>query len=179
MFDIGWSELLVIAIVAIIVVGPKDLPRMLRTLGQTLGRLRRMAGEFQGQFNEALREAELDDVRKEIESVRKIDPMRQMRDQITSVKRDVEKKPGGKTAKKPAGKAAKDEKAAPKGGAPGAESEKAPTAAKGGGRSAPAASGKISPARAAASSSEAGVPDGQSETAEPGEPPAGTGGAPT
>ena len=62
MFDIGWSELLVIAVVAIVVIGPKDLPRAMRAVGQWTGKMKRMAREFQSQFNEAMREAELDDV---------------------------------------------------------------------------------------------------------------------
>jgi sec-independent protein translocase protein TatB len=70
MFDIGWSELLVVAIVAIVVVGPKDLPDMLRNLGRGLRAMRRMAGDFQGQFNEALREAELDGVRDDFNKLR-------------------------------------------------------------------------------------------------------------
>lgn len=65
MFDIGWSELLVIGIVALVVIGPKELPGVLRTVGQMVGKLRRMAGEFQGQFQEALREAELDGLKKD------------------------------------------------------------------------------------------------------------------
>jgi sec-independent protein translocase protein TatB len=69
MFEIGWSELLVIAIVAIVVIGPKDLPRAMRVVGQWTGRMKRMAREFQGQFNEALREAELADVRKDVETI--------------------------------------------------------------------------------------------------------------
>lgn len=63
MLDIGWSELLVVGIIALVVIGPKELPRVLRTLGQTVSKLRRMAGDFQGQFNEALREAELSDLK--------------------------------------------------------------------------------------------------------------------
>jgi sec-independent protein translocase protein TatB len=70
MFDIGWSELLVIAVVAIIVVGPKDLPRMMRTFGSYAGKLRRMAADFQRQFDEAMREAEIEEVRKAMHSVR-------------------------------------------------------------------------------------------------------------
>ncbi len=70
MFDIGWSELLVIAVVAIVVVGPKDLPDMLRNLGRGMKAMRRMAADFQGQFNEALREAELDDVKNEFTKLR-------------------------------------------------------------------------------------------------------------
>jgi sec-independent protein translocase protein TatB len=64
MFDIGWSELLVIAVVAIIVVGPKELPRLMRTFGHYVGKLRRMAADFQGQFEEAVRDSEIDEVRK-------------------------------------------------------------------------------------------------------------------
>jgi sec-independent protein translocase protein TatB len=75
MFDIGWSELLVIAVVAIIVVGPKDLPRMMRTFGSYAGKLRRMAAEFQRQFDDAMRESELDEVRKAIHSVRDAPPL--------------------------------------------------------------------------------------------------------
>ncbi len=70
MFDIGWSELLVIAVVAIVVVGPKDLPKLLRSFGFYAGKLRRAAAEFRRQFDEAMREAELDEVKKAIESVR-------------------------------------------------------------------------------------------------------------
>ena len=74
MFEIGWSELLVIAVVAIIVVGPKDLPRMMRTFGHYLGKLRRMAGDFQRQFEEAVRESELEEVRQAMQSVRDATP---------------------------------------------------------------------------------------------------------
>jgi len=64
MFDIGWSELLVIAVVAIIVVGPKELPRLMRTFGHYLGKVRHMAADFQRQFEEAVRDSEIDEVRK-------------------------------------------------------------------------------------------------------------------
>lgn len=70
MFDIGWSELLLTGIVALIVIGPKELPSVLRGIGASVGKLRRMAGEFQSQFNEALREAELDGLKKDIASIR-------------------------------------------------------------------------------------------------------------
>lgn len=79
MFDIGWTELLVVAVVMILVVGPKDLPRMLRTFGQTIGKVRRMAGEFQSTFNEALREAEqqadIADMKKQVEKAANFDPL--------------------------------------------------------------------------------------------------------
>jgi sec-independent protein translocase protein TatB len=72
MFDIGWSELFVIAAVAIVVVGPKDLPRMLRTFGNYAGKARKVANDFKRQFDEALREAELEDVRKSVEDMGKL-----------------------------------------------------------------------------------------------------------
>lgn len=99
MFDIGWSELVVIGVVALIVIGPKELPGVLRTVGRTITKLRRMAGEFQGQFQDALREAELSEIRKEIgdvaggaaDSVKKnfpgmdvLDPLRSIREEIRS-----------------------------------------------------------------------------------------------
>lgn len=69
MFDIAWSEMVLIGAVALVVIGPKDLPKVLRTVGQTVGKVRRMAAEFQGQFNEAMREAELADLKKQVEDV--------------------------------------------------------------------------------------------------------------
>jgi sec-independent protein translocase protein TatB len=74
MFDIGWSELLVIGVVAIIVVGPKELPRLMRTFGHYAGKLRRAASEFQRQFEEAVRESEIDEVRKAMQDFREQAP---------------------------------------------------------------------------------------------------------
>ncbi|MXN64566.1 twin-arginine translocase subunit TatB [Stappia sp. GBMRC 2046] len=102
MFDIGWTELLVVAMVAVIVVGPKDLPRMLRTFGQTVGKLRRMAGEFQSTFNEALREAEqqadIADMKKQVEKAGNFDP-------LSDLKKSIE---AGPEKSKPAGKPKQD-----------------------------------------------------------------------
>jgi sec-independent protein translocase protein TatB len=70
MFDITSSKLLIRAIIALIVVGPKDLPVLLRTVGKYLGVIRRHANEFRAQFDEALREAELDQLKKDFDSVR-------------------------------------------------------------------------------------------------------------
>ncbi|WP_165644918.1 Sec-independent protein translocase protein TatB, partial [Oharaeibacter diazotrophicus] len=87
MLEIGWSEILVIAVVAIVVFPSKDLPKLLRTVGQTVGRVRRMAGDFQSQFNAALREAErevdLEETRKQIQSVKDANP-------LTDVKRALD-----------------------------------------------------------------------------------------
>jgi len=82
MLDIGWSEMLVIAVVLIVVVGPKDLPPMLRAFGKMTTKLRRTAGEFRAQFDEALREAELEDVSKTISSVRNFNPGSVVREAI-------------------------------------------------------------------------------------------------
>jgi len=70
MLDIGWSELLVVAIVAIVVVGPKDLPKLMRTFGFYAGKVRRMAADFQRQFNDAIAESEADEVRKNLEAIK-------------------------------------------------------------------------------------------------------------
>lgn len=69
--EIGASELLVIAIVALIVVGPKDLPVMLRKFGQFMAKLRGMASEFRASFDEMARQSELDELRKEVEAMRR------------------------------------------------------------------------------------------------------------
>lgn len=87
MLDLSWGEILLIGAVALIVIGPKDLPRTLRAVGQTVGKVRRMAGEFQGHFNQAMREAELDEVRKEVEGMNRMantafNPAKAVRDEL-------------------------------------------------------------------------------------------------
>jgi sec-independent protein translocase protein TatB len=67
MLDFSWTELLLIAVVALIFIGPKELPGVLRTIGQYTGKVRRMASEFQDQFREAMREAEMADLKKDID----------------------------------------------------------------------------------------------------------------
>ncbi len=69
MFDIAWSELALIGAVALIVIGPKDLPRVMRSLGQWTRRARAMAAEFQRNLDDMMREAELDEIRREVEKV--------------------------------------------------------------------------------------------------------------
>jgi sec-independent protein translocase protein TatB len=89
MFDFDIGKLMVFGIVALAVIPPKDLPRVLRTVGKYVGQMRRMASEFQGQFMDAIKEADLDSVKKEIESVgaaakidSSFDPAIAMRDEI-------------------------------------------------------------------------------------------------
>lgn len=94
MFDIDSGKLLIIGVVALVVIGPKELPGVLRQVGQAVGKLRRMAGEFQGQFMEAMRESELEELRKNVEKVAdpigNIDPLGDVRGQLDTVRSDVE-----------------------------------------------------------------------------------------
>lgn len=90
MFDMSWGEVMLIGGVALIVIGPKDLPKALRTVGQVTRKMRRMAGEFQSQFNEAVREAELDEVRNQVDGIKRqattmgpiFNPVQTIRDEI-------------------------------------------------------------------------------------------------
>jgi sec-independent protein translocase protein TatB len=84
MFDIGWSELLLVAVLAIIFVGPKDLPRLMRTLGQYTAKMRSMAREFQNSFEDLARETELDELRKQVADLREV-AMRPLADMQRSV----------------------------------------------------------------------------------------------
>src|SRR5262249_40349255 len=67
MFDLSWGKLVIIGVVALLVIGPKELPAVLRQLGQAMAKIRRMAAEFQGQFQEAMREAEMADLKKQFD----------------------------------------------------------------------------------------------------------------
>ena len=90
MLDMSWGEMMVIGAIALIVIGPKDLPKTLRTLGNMTGKVRRMAAEFQGQVREAMREAELDDVKRQIQGMNQsvtslnqpLNPAETMRDEL-------------------------------------------------------------------------------------------------
>ena len=90
MFDFDIGKLMVVAIVALAVIPPKDLPRVMRTVGQVVGKMRRMAAEFQGQFMDAMREVDLENVRKELETLNEkakvdasFDPAAMIRDEVT------------------------------------------------------------------------------------------------
>lgn len=87
MFDIGWTEMLVIAVVLIVVVGPKDLPKMLRTFGKTTTKLRSMAGDFRKQFDDAMKEAELDEVKKGFDTVRGLNPMSDIKKHLSPMEK--------------------------------------------------------------------------------------------
>ena len=89
MFDIGWSELVVIAVVALIAIGPKELPGVLRMVGQWMGKARKMAAEFQGQFQEAMREAEMADLKKTFDEVKETASGFASNNVMTSLQKDV------------------------------------------------------------------------------------------
>ena len=88
-FGLGYTEIFLVAVVAIIVIGPKDLPRVLRALGKTVAKMRGMAREFQGQLDGAMKEAGLEDVKKEFNNLKNsaniIDPVK--KDVVSDVKK--------------------------------------------------------------------------------------------
>lgn len=102
MFDFDAGKLLIIGVIALIVIGPKELPRVLRQVGQMVGRMRRMASEFQGQFMDAMKEADLQSIRDEVEKLSKeplldvdFDPARDIRNELT---RTLETTPAAPTS---------------------------------------------------------------------------------
>jgi sec-independent protein translocase protein TatB len=105
MFDISWSEFLLIGVVALIVIGPKELPAVMRTIGQWTRKVRGMASEFQNQFQEAIREAEMADLKKEVDDlaqdVKNFDPFKEVRADMESMGEDV-KRSLGSTSEPPA-----------------------------------------------------------------------------
>jgi sec-independent protein translocase protein TatB len=95
MFDISWSEFLLIGVVALIVIGPKELPGVLRTLGQYTRKVRSMAADFQNQFQEAMREAEMGDLKKQVDDlaqdVKNFDPLKDVRSDLEATSKDIER----------------------------------------------------------------------------------------
>ena len=89
MFDfVSWSEILVVGIVALIVVGPKELPTLLRTIGKYMGVIKRQASEFRAQFDEAMRESEFEQLKKDVESI-KTDAENTLRDTERAVQSEM------------------------------------------------------------------------------------------
>jgi sec-independent protein translocase protein TatB len=110
MFDLGWGKIIIIAVIALVVIGPKELPALLRTVGQWMGKIRRMAAEFQGQFQEAMREAEMADLKKSIDSI--TEATRGIGDPLGTVTRNIESAFEDKPATTPATTPAAGEPAA-------------------------------------------------------------------
>ncbi len=94
MFDISWTEFLLIGVVALIVIGPKELPAVLRTLGQWTRKVRSMAAEFQSQFQEAMREAKMADLKRDIDDIahgiKRFDPLKDIRADVEAAGKDIQ-----------------------------------------------------------------------------------------
>ena len=94
MFDISWTEFLLIGIVALIVIGPKELPGVMRTMGQWTRKLRSMASDFQHQFQEAMREAEMTDLKNQVDNmahdIKNYDPLQGVRTDVEAIGKDIE-----------------------------------------------------------------------------------------
>jgi sec-independent protein translocase protein TatB len=94
MFDISWTEFLLIGIVALIVIGPKELPALMRSLGQWTRKIRSMAADFQNQFHEAMREAEMADLKKQVDDmasdIKHYDPLKDVRADVEAMGKDLD-----------------------------------------------------------------------------------------
>src|ERR1700694_3179408 len=97
MFDFSWSEILLIGVVALIFIGPKELPGVLRPLGQWMSKVRRLAVDFQNQFHDAMREAELADLKKEVDEMAaqaanysNFDPLADVRKDLENTQQEIE-----------------------------------------------------------------------------------------
>lgn len=112
MFNFGWGEIVLIGIVALIAIGPKELPTVLRSVGQMMAKVRRMAAEFQGQFQEAMREAEMADVKKSFDEIREAASSFTAGGLMTSLEKSAAKSLDVDVADKPAATAV-EPKAAP------------------------------------------------------------------
>jgi sec-independent protein translocase protein TatB len=82
MFDLGWSEMAIIMLVALVVIGPKDLPRVARTIGQWTGKARALARDFQRSLDDMAREAELDEIKKSIDKAGRFDMKKTVKDMV-------------------------------------------------------------------------------------------------
>lgn len=102
MFEFGAFKLLVIALVALLVVGPKDLPRLLRQAGEMVAKLRRMAGEFQQQFSDALRESELEQIKKDVAQMAESAKVDMNYDMVGETNREIQEAIEGKPGQPPA-----------------------------------------------------------------------------
>ena len=86
---IGFSEILLLGLAALIFIGPKDLPMLMRKLGQMVGKGRRMAAEFQAAFDDIARQSELDELKKEIEELKRSNLMKQAQEDLAAVEADI------------------------------------------------------------------------------------------
>ena len=153
MFDIGWQELFIVAVLALLVIGPKDLPRALRTMGKWVRKARALARDFQGGLDDVMREAELDDVKDQLVSASGLDIGKEIENTIDptgDISRDMDMS-DIETDLGTAARAGFDGTAATEAEPEQAASGKAPSgkAASGKAASGKAASGKAAPRKAA------------------------------
>ncbi|WP_051881297.1 Sec-independent protein translocase protein TatB [Parvularcula oceani] len=100
--QLGFGELLLLAVLALVVVGPKDLPRLMHGLGRAVGQLRKLADEFRASFDQMAREAEMEELRAEIDALKKSNPVNEVkgafdeaRDDVMRALPDEDKRPNG------------------------------------------------------------------------------------
>jgi sec-independent protein translocase protein TatB len=103
MFDLAWSELFVVGLVAVLVLGPKELPQAMRTFAKAIRKVRSLGAEFQGHFNEMVREAELEDVRRQVQKfsqtslaehvTNRVDPKGEIKKEVEGTFQDPDAKP--------------------------------------------------------------------------------------
>jgi sec-independent protein translocase protein TatB len=91
MFDLGWGELLLIGVVALVVIGPKELPHAFRTLGQWMGKARALAREFQGHIDDLMRESQVDDMKREFNEMTRPPDFSDLEDDLMAGRPPVEK----------------------------------------------------------------------------------------
>jgi len=119
MFDIAWSELLLIAVIALIFIGPKELPQVLHNLGRMTAKLRRSADDFRRQFEDSVREAGYEDLHKNLQDFRSLHPASQLKDSISrAINQDYTPKPVAPGTQVPADPSLAVENKAPLGAAP-------------------------------------------------------------
>ena len=87
--QVGFQEFLLLAIVALVVIGPEDLPVMMRKFGQWVGKMRAMAREFQSAFDDIAKQAELDELRKEIEDLKRENSFKEAAEDLRSIEEDI------------------------------------------------------------------------------------------
>ncbi len=153
MFDIGWQELFIVAVLALLVIGPKDLPRALRTMGKWVRKARTLAREFQGGLDDVMREADLDDVKNQLVSASGLDIGKEIENTIDptgDISRDMDMS-DIETDLGTAARAGSDSTAAAEAEPEQAPPGKAPPRKAASGKAAPrkAASGKAAPRKAA------------------------------
>src|SRR6185312_11997365 len=91
MFDLSWAHILILLVVALIVVGPKDLPRLMHIIGRWAGKARAMANEFRKSFDEMARQAELDELRREIDELKKNNPISGLNEAMNEVQSEIDR----------------------------------------------------------------------------------------